>query len=298
MNTIKLALARLRVSLTVVKSHKVLIWFAIINILLFVAVLGVAGWSVGNMPIPSDYFAQQSAIGAVFLAVFFILNLIGIFFAATFFSAASTALAGEKVRFSEAFGAAWARRKYLAQWWLFTSGIFIVIFIIQFGLEKVLSVFGKGASTLISTLTGGVLQTGWSLAAYFAVPVIMTHPDSPIPTIKRSASLFKRSFGEDVTAQGSLFLLGVFIFWLSGCLVGLINFTIFTINPAIDTLIFGIVAGSIFGTVLATLVIIGTTTRAVFYASLYRFAETGDYVGPFNQEIISGAFAKKKTKFF
>src|SRR5680860_203108 len=62
-------------------------------------------------------------------------------------------------------------------------------------------------------IIGRFLDVGWALITFLAVPVIAIEGTGPIETLKRSGSLFKGRWGQQITGNvaigGAVLLLGV-----------------------------------------------------------------------------------------
>ncbi len=128
----------------------------------------------------------------------------------------------------------------------------------------------------------------------------MRHKTRPVETLKESAQLFKKTWGENVVLS---FSLGI---------VNLLGLAILVVPAYL--LIKAPILGLHFSTatqVSSWTVIILTylwfalylsALETIFKAALFRYAETGDYIGPFSKEMIDSAFklrvkSKKKLPF-
>ena len=201
---------------------------------------------------------------------------------ATFFVASDSALQGEKITVREAFARVWTKRGPLTFWALFSFTIGQIIRLIG---EK-LGIFGR-----ITQFLGGI---AWSLATVFAIPTVTRHGTGPIQTIKDSANLFKRAWGESLIANFSLGLYSLLLIFATiiggGLLFGLLGtLGILTVLTAIGL-----------GALMLLVMILGSiyieSLSQIYKAALYRYAETGDYVGPFTPDMFENAFrSKKKT---
>lgn len=112
---------------------------------------------------------------------------------------------------------------------------------------------------IVLSLIGGA----WAYMTFFVVPVLVVRGVGPIDAIKQSASLFKRTWGEQVTSNIGF---GIFYF-----LVAAIAFIpaamVFSINP---------IAGLVLGIPLVALGIGAVqATEGIFKAALYQYAAEG-----------------------
>jgi Family of unknown function (DUF6159) len=293
MNNISRALVRLKASLVLVSSNKSLLLYPVFGMCINLGLL--AGIVVAFIRYFPTTVSDRNEVLLIVLACLClaIFNLISIFASATFFTAVNLALEGNRPSLRVVWKKVYARRRSLFAWWLFATGVFFVIALVRMGIEKILGIFGKGADSIIGIIATEALGIGWSFATYFAVQLIMTHGTNPIDTLKQSAGLIRRSWGERLVGNGGIGLFGLAAFMLSGMLIVTpINYLIYRLSGTETSVMYAIVAALVFGIVISTTIILSATMSAIFDASLFRYAETGDYVGPFSQDVIRGAFRK------
>lgn len=290
-NSFQNGIERIKASLMVIRANKSLIWYPIITVFSTLVVLAAGIWGIASVSALETRTAHIE-MTAIIVAMVLVVTLIGIFTSAIFFCAATMALEGEKVSFRQACKKVFANKKALLQWWAFTSFVSIILMAISMVLDK-LPGAGKGGGWILGRVLTSMANITWAFATYFAIPVLMTHPDTPINTLKHSAALFKKSWGESVTGTAGYGLLWFAVLTLGGLLVMGVNFLIYTINPDVPGVVFGIVYASLVGPALAVTAILTTAASTIFHASLYRYAETGDYVGPYTPKMLEGAFRKK-----
>jgi hypothetical protein len=146
-----------------------------------------------------------------------------------------------------------------------------------------------GAAGRVGT---AVIQTGWNILTFLAVPILVMEGVGPVEAIKRSGKLLKKTWGEQLIGSGGI-----------GLIFGLIILVIILLGIA-----FGVLAAqveslavllTVLGIVLLLLAIAGlmsATLTGIYRAALYSFATTGE-VGPFfNADVIKTAFSAKPEK--
>ena len=134
-----------------------------------------------------------------------------------------------------------------------------------------------------------VVQTGWNILTFLAVPILVMEGVGPVQAIKRSGKLLKKTWGEQLIGSGGI-----------GLVFGLIMLAIILLGIA-----FGVLAAqveslavllTVLGIVVVALAIVGlmsATLTGIYRAALYSFATTGE-VGPFfNADVIKNAFSAK-----
>jgi len=150
---------------------------------------------------------------------------------------------------------------------------------------------GKSRSFL-ARLVGDAIEIAWYLATFLIIPV-MAHEDiGALASIKKSAQLMKKTFGENVTAtivlQGLIGLILVAWMLLSAGMIIVavhissalhINFVVYAALSIIGILLIGV-------GVLCTAIAAATT---VFKTAAYHYA-LGNPVGPFSEQEIRKGF--------
>ena len=142
----------------------------------------------------------------------------------------------------------------------------------------------------IGKIIVGLLGIGWTIATYLVVPVLAARDVGPIDAVKESATLLKKTWGENVIGQAGLGLAFGFILFgmilVGGALV---------IGAAMTQNVYLIV------TVLAlTILAIGIAIlvqgalSGIYAAALYRYASGGQMTEGFDASTIKLAFAPKK----
>jgi hypothetical protein len=139
--------------------------------------------------------------------------------------------------------------------------------VVTLGLALARGKGGRGTSVLAS-----VGSEAWSLVSFLAVPVITFEGLGPIATLRRSASLFRQRWGEQVTGTVSISLL---FFLLSLPALALL------VAAIVEAAAYGPsplgVAAAIVGLVaLSAIGLLGRAASATFGAIVYRYATTGE----------------------
>lgn len=138
----------------------------------------------------------------------------------------------------------------------------------------------------ILAMFGGI---AWNIASFLVVPVIAAKKIGPIDALKESAALLRKSWGEQLIGTAGLGL--IFGLMMAGVLLGtggLISVVTELNSPDLLFLVIGL--GAILFAILA---ILSSTLNAIYRVAVYRFAATGEVAGPFQKELIAGAFRRK-----
>jgi hypothetical protein len=110
--------------------------------------------------------------------------------------------------------------------------------------------------------------------------------------VKESASLFKRTWGEQVVANIGIGFL-TFLIFMAMCLLAVPLIILTTsIN---EVLVIPVVLSLIGGFILLSLVT--SALKGIYCAALYRYATTGDPGEHFTQEMMDDAFRPRKRRW-
>jgi hypothetical protein len=136
----------------------------------------------------------------------------------------------------------------------------------------------------------GLFGILWNVATFLVVPVLVARDVGPMQSIKDSAGLLKRTWGENVVGQVGLGL--AFGVIQMAIIIG--GMAVIGAAMAFDFELFAIaVVGLIFVGVLATL-LFHSALSGIYSAVLYRYAANGDPTIGFDSDELSAAFLPKK----
>lgn len=142
---------------------------------------------------------------------------------------------------------------------------------------------------LLGRITSSIVGLAWNLATYLVVPVLVIEDVGPMEAVKRSASLLKKTWGEQVVGN---FGVGV-ISGLAFVLVILLAIPIFILAAMAESLALIVLLGLLFVLVLVFLGLISSTLNGIYVAAVYRYAAEGEASGFFSEEMVKGAFKVK-----
>jgi Family of unknown function (DUF6159) len=228
---------------------------------------------------PGLYFLDDGALGsAIPLLVIgiYVLSVVGTFFAVGLAAAADMIFRGEKATVSDGLAVARSRFTQICGW----AALSTAISVFMGALENQ----GGIAGTIAARLVG----MAWSLVTFIAVPVIAIEGTGAFATLKRSASLFRDRWGQQITGNlaigGAVFLIGMLpsailvaigiAVWASASFVGALLVVIGVIGFAISLLISNALSG-------------------IFGVALYRYAIDGEAKGGFTAEELESAVRAK-----
>ena len=138
----------------------------------------------------------------------------------------------------------------------------------------------------------GLIGLSWTLATFLTVPVLVTKDVGAIDAVKESASVFKRTWGEQVVANVGIGLATFFIFLLMGVVaVPLIMLASSIGEVAVLPLVLSFAGGFIL------LILVSSALKGIYSAALYRYATTGDAGEHFSAEMMEEAFRPRKRRW-
>ena len=143
----------------------------------------------------------------------------------------------------------------------------------------------EGAGKIVSALGGMV----WSLATFLVVPVLVVEGVGPIDALKRSTSLLKKTWGEQLIGGASIGLASgiatLIVAALGGGLIFLAALSGLTVLIVLAVVI-AILA-------VALMIVISTAMDTIYRAAVYRFANDQPISNYEAADIIPAAFTVK-----
>jgi hypothetical protein len=272
MSRIRRGWALTKKSWALLNSHRELIRFplygAVATVLLAIVTLG-----------PGLYLLDQDALGgAIPLLIIgvYVLSVVGIYFSVGLAAAANMIFSGQEATVADGLAVARSRFSQICGWAAISTAISLLMGL----LENQGGIAGQIGARLIGM--------AWSLVTFLSVPVIAIEGTGPLETLKRTASIFRQKWGQQITGNLAIGA-GVFLF---------------ATLPAIALIVAGIAIWSSASFVGALLVVIGALVLAialliskalsgVFGVALYRYATEGEAVGGFTAEELESAVKVK-----
>jgi hypothetical protein len=223
---------------------------------------------------------QDSLAGAIPLLVIgiYVLSVVGFYFSVALAAAADMVFRGQAdVTVADGLAVARSRFSQICGWAALSTAISVFMGV----LENQGGIGGQIAARLVGM--------AWSLVTFLAVPVIAIEGTGPVQTLKRSASMFRERWGQQITGNvaigGIVFLAGLLpaailigggvLLWSSASFLGAVL----------------VVVGAL---VLAIAMLISRALSGIFGVALYRYALEGHPVGGFTQDELESAVKRKK----
>lgn len=134
----------------------------------------------------------------------------------------------------------------------------------------------------------GIIGIAWNLATFLVVPVLVTKNLGPIDALKESASLLKKTWGEQIAGNvgiGAVFAIAFVVYSLIA-----VPIIVLAASAGSGALIVAAIACVVLG--YGVLILLSTTLSGIYSAALYRFATTGE-ANFIDQRLLSQAFQPK-----
>ncbi len=142
---------------------------------------------------------------------------------------------------------------------------------------------GKRGS-LPAKIIAGILGVAWSVMTYLTVPVLVAEGLGPWQALKRSASLLRQTWGEQIIGNVGL-----------GAFFGIVGFLGTIVLAGIGFLLGGpIGAGVLLVPFWIAIAILSQTLKAIYQASVYCFATGRDLPPGLDRGLIESAFVEKQ----
>jgi hypothetical protein len=141
----------------------------------------------------------------------------------------------------------------------------------------------------VGRLVSSILGLAWNLATYLVVPVLIVEGVGPIEAIKRSASLLKRTWGEQIVGNFSIGL----VFGLLALLAFVVGVPLIILAVSSGSVAWIALTGLLFVLVLILLGLINSTLNGIYVAAVYRYAAEGETSGFFDEDMVREAFLPK-----
>jgi Family of unknown function (DUF6159) len=222
-----------------------------------------------------DEDQMAGAIPLIALGVY-VLSFVGFYFSVGLAACADMIFRGQQASVADGLAVARTRLAQISGWAAVSAAISLVMGLLE----------NQGGT--LGTIAARLVGMAWSLVTFISVPVIAIEGTGPFETIKRSASLFRERWGQQITGNiaigAAVFLLGV----LPAAALIVLGVALWSSASFLGALL--VVIGAL---VLAIALLISRALSGIFGVALYRYALDGQVVGGFTQEDLESAVKVK-----
>lgn len=141
---------------------------------------------------------------------------------------------------------------------------------------------------ILGQIVSSLVGLAWGVATFLAVPILVLEDVGPIEAVKRSTSLLKRTWGEQIVGNFGL-----------GTIFGLLFFFLILVGAgaialAAATGSLGLIVTMVLLALAAVMLLamVNGALSGIYTAAVYRYAMTGETAG-FSPDIIKNTFKQK-----
>jgi hypothetical protein len=267
-----------KTSWAVLKKDRELLWIPVLSFLasaaVIVVVLVLTFLTLSTTSSHGDTTMELNpAMIVVFLVGALLLGIISVFFNGALVAGAHERLTGGDPTVRSAVGRAFSRIGGLVPWALITTTVGLVLQAL------------RDRAGWLGRIVTHMLDMAWQVVTFLTVPAIVIDNLGPIEGLKRSASLLRRTWGENIAARVGFGLLGFILILPAAVVVGLFIASGWTV-----LMVIGVIAGAAW---VAVVVVVLTALNAIFQTALYLYATTGTSPSGFEQAPLAQTFVHK-----
>lgn len=212
-----------------------------------------------------------------YVIVYFIM----IFSNAALVGATMKRLQGGDPTFSEAWNIAMSRADKIFGWAIISATVGMILQAIENAARE--------RAGFIGQIIVGMIGFAWSVATFLVVPVLVVENLGPLEAIKRSSSLLKRTWGEQLVGNFGIGLIFILLF-----LVGAVPLGLLTVAAASISIVLAILVGAVLAAYVLFIIALGTAVSGIFTAAVYAYAtRTPIESNIFEPGLIENAFVTK-----
>jgi hypothetical protein len=267
-----------KISWGVLRSDRSLAWFPVLSLIGSLIVVGIFGGLIAATGYDSNGANEGlKGIGYVFVVCAYIgLALVGTYFQSALTAGANERLNGRDSNFGTSIAAANSKLHRILPWALVQATVSIVIAAVE---ER---------AGWVGQILVRLLGAAWQVVTFLTIPIIVLEDLGPWNALKRSGTLLKQTWGENLIGQAGFGLLALVAMLPGAAFVG-IGIATGTLVAAIPLVAIGVVM------LLIALVIIQAMS-GIYRTALYRFAVDGKAPPAFAGADLSGAFTKRGAR--
>jgi len=271
-NTIALA----KVSWRVLRKDRELLVIPVLSFLASIAALALIWLPTLSAVDASGLAGESEDPGAILLVVGVItamaLSIVSVFFNGALVAGAYERLSGGDPTVRSALGRAVSRLPGLLPWAILTGTVGLVL---QAARER---------AGWLGRFVVNMVGMAWETATFLVVPAVVIDNHGAVSGLKASASLLKRTWGENIAARVGFGLLGIIAIIPAVVVVAAAG----ALGGA--ALILGILVAVPY---VALLVVVLTALNAVFQTALYLYATTGSVPTGFADSNLQASFSTR-----
>ncbi len=267
-----------KISWGVLRSDRTLAWFPVLSLIGSLIVVGIFGGLIAATGYDSNG-ANEGLKGIGY--VFVVCAYIGLALVTTYFQAALTAGANERLNgrdstFESSIAAANSKLHRILPWALVQATVSIIISAVE---ER---------AGFVGQILVRLLGAAWNVVTFLTIPILVLEDLGPWNALKRSGTLLKQTWGENLIGQAGFGLLALVAMLPGAAFIG-IGIATGTLVAAIPLVAIGVIM-----ILIASIII--SAMSGIYRTALYRFAVDGKAPPAFAGADLGGAFAKRGAR--
>ncbi|WP_448100075.1 DUF6159 family protein [Luteibacter jiangsuensis] len=273
----------MKASATILRQDKELMLFPLLAGFASLLVIATFAWPVWALFAhhQADFEGQRQHVSPLFMLVSFLFYFVQygvvIFFNVALASAALIRLDGGNPTLGDGVRTAMGKLPNIIGYALIAATVGMILRALQERLG------------FVGRIVAGMLGFGWTVATFLVVPVLAAQDVGPVDAVKRSTSLLRQTWGENLIGNAGIGLAGGI---LTFCLI-FASGVLFFAAAATHSVALMVIVGVVAVIALIALSLFQTAMHGVYSAALYRFAEEGDPGQGFDRALLESAFRPK-----
>jgi hypothetical protein len=130
----------------------------------------------------------------------------------------------------------------------------------------------------VGRLIAGIVGIAWAYVTFFIIPVLIFEKKGIAPSIRRSASLFKQTWGETIIGT-----LGFGIIFILLALLGIIPIILGVYLGSTTSIIIGVIVAFFYWAFIG---VVASATNGIYVAAMYQFATKKQVPSGFDSSMI------------
>jgi len=255
----------MKTSLGILRKDKEIMVFPVLSFVACAIILVsffVGFWFVGLPSLDSRPWAWVF----VMIFIYFILFFIVIFFNTAIIACANIRLNGGDPTVSDGLRIASQNIGRILIWALISATIGMILQVI------------RGKAGWAGRLIAGIIGIAWAYVTFFIIPVLIFEKKGIAPSIRRSASLFKQTWGETIIGT-----FGFGIIFVALALLGIIPIVLGFYIGSTTGVIIGLIIAFFYWAIIG---IVASATNGIYVAAMYQFATKKQLHSDFDASLI------------
>jgi hypothetical protein len=212
----------------------------------------------------------------IFLA-YFVTSVVATFFNAALVGAALMRIRGGDPTFGDGLAMARSRMGSILGYGAISATVGLLISML------------RSRSNALGDVAAGVLSFGWGVMTFLVVPVLVAEKIGPVDAVKRSGSLLRKTWGEQIVGNAAIGLIGL----LAAIPVAVVGGLLIAGAAGVDSDVLIGLSVLLLVLGLAAIGIVFSALNAIYKAAVYEYAAEQVVASQFGSGVLQTAFREK-----